>query len=143
MTDLFQPTIRSQADLESAWRQLMGPWSYGSRSIWMMLIRDAVPIPHLTQITDADEPDELFVTSFGTVLGLLQEDVVPGVSVSFAFLVSRPGSGFLTASDRRWASVLYGVTRDADVPCEIVHLGTKGAIRPIPPDELEPLPRTA
>ncbi|MCF6376436.1 hypothetical protein L2K70_02365 [Nocardioides KLBMP 9356] len=139
--ELFQPTIRTQADLESAWRRLMGPWSFGGRSVWMMLIQDDVPLPQLTEITDADEPDDLFRANFGTVLTLLRDDVVP--RVSFAFLVSRPGSGFLTAPDRRWAAALYEITKDAGVPCEIVHLGTKGAIRPIPPDQLEPMASSA
>ena len=69
------------------------------------------------------------------------QDVVPGAR--FAFLLSRRGSGFITALDRRWASALYDAARAAAVSCEVVHLATKGAIRPIPPDELDALASTA
>lgn len=137
----FAPTVRSQADLEAAWRQLMGPWSFGGQSVWMMLIVDDVPVPQLVEITDADEPDVQLTTNFATVLRRLTADVVPGAR--FAFLLSRPGSGFVTARDRRWASALYDTVRAAAVQCEVVHLATKGVIRPIPPDELEVLAPTA
>jgi hypothetical protein len=137
----FAPTVRSQTDLEAAWRHLMGPWSFGGQSVWMMLIVDDVPLPQLTEITEADEPDELFHTNFPTVLRMLESDVVPGAR--FAFLLSRPGSGFITALDRRWASALYDAARAADVPCAVVHLATQGAIRPIPPDELQDLAPSA
>lgn len=137
----FAPSIRSQTDLEAAWRHLMGPWSFGGQSVWMMLIVDDVPLPQLTEITEADEPDGELTRNFATVLRRLENDVVPGAR--FAFLLSRPGSGFITGLDRRWASALYDAARAAAVPCEVVHLATKGAIRPIPPDELDALAPTA
>lgn len=137
----FAPTVRSQADLEAAWRHLMGPWSFGGQSVWMMLIVDDVPLPQLTEITEADEPFAEFHENFATLLRMLESDVVPGAR--FAFLLSRPGSGFITALDRRWASALYDAARTAGVPCEVVHLATKGAIRPIPPDELDAMAATA
>ncbi|MDT0185313.1 hypothetical protein Q9S36_34525 [Microbacterium sp. ARD31] len=137
----FEPTIRSQADLEDAWRRLIGPSSFGGRSVWMMLIVDDVPLLQLTEITEADEPDVRVTANLATLLRMLQDDVAPGAR--FAFLLSRPGSGFVTALDRRWASALYDAARAAAVPCEVVHLATKGVIRPIPPDELEVLAPTA
>ena len=136
-TQRFEPEIRSQADLEAAWRHLMGPWSFGGQSIWMMLIERDRPIPQLTEITEAMEPDVELSANFPILLEMLAQDVVPGAR--FAFLVSRPGSGFITSLDRRWAAALYAAAHQADVACEVVHLATRGAIRPIPPDELEVL----
>ena len=140
-TERFAPTVRSQADLEAAWRHLMGPWSFGGQSVWMMLVVDDVPLPQLVEITEADEPDPELNTNFATLLRMLEDEVVPGAR--FAFLISRPGSGFITTLDRRWASALYDAARAAAVSCEVVHLATKGAIRPIPPDELDALASTA
>ena len=49
----FRPTIRTQADLESAWRHLMSPLGFASRKVWIMLIDDAgTPVPHLMEIAD-------------------------------------------------------------------------------------------
>ena len=56
----------------------------------------------------------------------------PGLRV--AFLRSRPGKGTVTDTDRAWATSLYAAARRASVPCEVVHLATRGAIRPIPAD---------
>ncbi|MDR7252283.1 hypothetical protein J2X46_001259 [Nocardioides sp. BE266] len=137
----FAPTIRSQTDLEAAWRHLMRPQSFGGRSVWMMFVIDDVPVPQLTEITEADEPDPELIENLAFILRRLEADVIPGAR--FAFLLSRPGSGFITALDRRWASALYDAARAAAVPCEVVHLATKGAIRPIPPDELDALAATA
>lgn len=137
----FAPVIRTQADLEGAWRRLMGPGPASGRSLWMMLIQDDVPLPQLIEMTDADEPDEPLMANFATLLQMLAEDSLDGVR--FAFLLSRSGSGFLTVSDRRWASALYSATSDAGVRCEVVHLATGASVRPIPPDELEPLATSA
>ena len=115
----------------------MGPWTFGGQSIWMMLIERDRAIPQLTEITEAMEPDVEFNANFPILLEMLAQDVVPGAH--FAFLVSRPGSGFITSLDRRWAAALYAAAHHAEVTCEVVHLATRGAIRPIPPDELEVL----
>ena len=45
----FRPTIRTQADLEKAWRHLMSPLGFSGYSIWMMVIEPnhrAGPPPH-------------------------------------------------------------------------------------------------
>lgn len=137
MTDSpFRPVIRTQSDLQQAWRRLMGPWSFSGPSIWMMLIEDDAPIPQITEISEATDP---FVPGDGMegfvdLLRLLADEVAPGAR--FAFLRSRPGQGFLTGEDRAWAQALYAAARRADVPCEMVHLATRGAISPIPWDEV-------
>ena len=52
----YSPQITTQADLELAWRHLMGPFGYDHRSVWWMLIRpDDHPIPHLAELEDADD----------------------------------------------------------------------------------------
>ena len=139
--DPFSPTIRSQAHLETAWRRLMGPQLFDRCSVWMMLIQDDVPVPQLTEITDAESPDHTIRTNLAEVLRLLARGDLSGVR--FAFLISRPGSGFLTSTDREWATTLYAAARSAGVACEVVHLATGATIGPIPPDDLEPMATSA
>lgn len=130
---MFNPVLTTQSELESAWRHLMGPWSYGRHSVWLMLIVDDRPLPQLTEITEAADPpgvDQL--GGLTDLLTMLEHDVAPGFRV--AFLRSRPGKDIVTDLDRTWASRLYAAARRAAVPCEVVHLATRGAIRPIPAD---------
>ena len=94
---MYEPVLTTQSQLEDAWRELMGPWSYGGHSVWMMLIVNDRPLPQLTEIADTAHP---------------------------------PGTEELDA----WATSLYAAARRASVPCEVVHLATRGAIRPIPAD---------
>lgn len=136
MTDSpLTPTISTQADLQDAWRKLMGPWGFGGHSIWMMLILDDRPLPQLTEITDAEEPpDTELVAGLVEVLQRLDRELAPGAR--FAFLRSRPGVDAITGVDRAWASTLYDAARRAAVPCEVVHLATRGAVRPVPQDDI-------
>jgi hypothetical protein len=130
---MFDPVLTTQAQLEDAWRELMGPWSFGHHSVWMMLILDDRPLRHLTEIEDtADPPDAAVLDGLAQNLLALELEVAPGMRV--AFLRSRPGRGTITDTDRSWATGLYAAARRAGVPCEVVHLATRGAIRPIPAD---------
>lgn len=131
----FAPIITTQASLQEAWRFLMGPWSFGDHSIWLMLIADDRPLPQLTQITESDElPDDEQAVGLVGLLRILDDEVGPGTR--FAFLRSRPGVDVITETDRAWATMLYAAARAAAVPCEVVHLATRGAIRPIPLDDV-------
>ncbi len=133
----YEPTIRTQADLESAWHRLMGPWGYGSHSLWLMVILGDTPIPQLTEIEDCVEPlAGQQAQQFSRMLGRLSADLGPGIR--FAMLRSRPGSSHVTDVDRAWARALYDACTLAEVPCEVLHLGTRDEIRPLPPDEVLP-----
>ena len=130
---MFEPLIDTQARLEDAWRELMGPWSFGGHSVWMMLVVDDRPLPQLTEIAEAASPPGAYeLGGLAKLLVMLDRDVAPGLRV--AFLRSRPGKDTITDTDRAWATSLYAAARRAAVPCEVVHLATRGAIRPIPAD---------
>jgi hypothetical protein len=138
----FSPKITTQASLQEAWRHLMGPWSFGGQSVWMMLIVDDRPVPQLIEITESEEPPE--VARADLLSGLLSElerELAPGAR--FAFLRSRPGVGVITELDRTWAMFLYAAARHAGVESEVVHLATRDAIRPIPYDDVGVSARSA
>ena len=89
--------------------------------------------PHLTEIVETPDPrDADMVDGIARNLVGLDREVAPGMRV--AFLRSRPGKDVVTDTDRAWARGLYAAARRAGVPCEVVHLATRGAIRPIPAD---------
>ena len=130
---MFAPSVTTQAELERAWHELMGPWSFGRPSVWMMLIVHDRPLPQLTEIVEiGDPPDSELLDGLADLLAMLEREVAPGARV--AFLRARPGRGTITDTDRAWASALYAAARRAGVPCEVVHLATRGEIRPIPAD---------
>lgn len=129
---MFSPVLTTQVELERAWRELMGPWSFSGHSVWMMLVVDDRPL-QLTEIAEAeDPPDSEHLDGLAELLLMLDREVAPGACV--AFLRSRPGRDVITDTDRAWAKALYAAARRAGVPCEVVHLATRGAIRPIPAD---------
>ena len=107
----FRPTIQTQQDLEDAWRYLMSPLGFSGASIWFMLIdAEDRPVPHVTQIEEADDPPtpgEL--AGLADVISELRDELVPGGRV--AFLRSRPGGPALSAADRRLARTLYEIAR--------------------------------
>ncbi len=132
----FRPVIRTQADLERAWRRLMEPLGFGGHSIWLMMIdTDDRPLPHVTQIEDADDPPTPEqAQGLTSMLGELLEDVAPGGRV--AFLRSRPGGGGATATDRAIARALLDACRATGLPVDVVHLATDVDVLPMVADDL-------
>ena len=134
----FRPTIRTQADLEKAWRRLMSPLGFSGYSVWMMVIEpNHQPVPQLTQIEDAElPPDASEQSALADFLRALADDALaPGSRM--AFLISRPGRNGAGERDRTWAARLYGACRQARLPCETVHLATDDILMPLPLDELD------
>ena len=87
----------------------------------------------LTEISETEDPPEAAdADGLAEILLGLDREVAPGMRV--AFLRSRPGKDMVTDTDRAWATSLYASARRAGVPCEVVHLATRGAIRAIPAD---------
>jgi hypothetical protein len=136
MDETYRPTIHTQADLQDVWRELMGPWGFGGRSIWMLRFdTDRQLLPVITEIKECEGlPDPEMSTGLGEILRTLDEDD-PGTT--FAFLLSRPGHG-VDDTDRAWARLLLDVGRAAGVHLEMPHLATEEGVRPLPPDELAP-----
>lgn len=138
----FTPTITTQADLEEAWRTLMGPDGFDDSTLWMMLILDDRPLPQITQIGDLDDPPlEFHVSGLQRLLTGLGEDLPPETRV--AFLASRPGPSRVRDLDRDWARAVTEAAGRASFRCEVVHLATEGDVRPIPLDEIGALERAA
>jgi hypothetical protein len=129
----YRPLIRTQEELQRAWRHLMEPLGFATRSLWLMVIEDDDrPVPHLTELTDlAELPDPRSARDMG--------ELVSAVSAALplarlAFLLSRPDTGPPATPDHAWAEVVYDAARRAGAPCEVVHLATDETVLPIPRD---------
>ncbi len=133
----YEPIINTQADLEAAWRFLMGPLGFGGESLWLMFVRpDGVPIPQLSEIEDCAEPPtpEEAMRFRRVPRALRGASDEPGLRL--AVLRTRPGSFGPTDRDRQWAAIVYDACRTASLPAEVVHLATDLDIYPLPWDAL-------
>ena len=134
----FDRTIHTQAELETAWRDLVTPLGWGSPRFWIMLIEPSGrPLPQLIEIDELDgTPEEEDVEHGGQFLQMLVEHLDVG-DTRVAFLYARPGRDGIQPLDRTWATSLAAMARHAGMPCEPVHLANDVRIVPIPLDELD------
>ncbi|GEP37662.1 hypothetical protein NPS01_13250 [Nocardioides psychrotolerans] len=132
----FQTQIRTQSDLENAWRTLMGPLGFGGHSVWLMALEpDGTTTPMIMEITESEEPiDEEMQASLAELLRLTTTELVPDGRV--AFLRTRPGSDGLSAADREWARALYAACRLAGVRHEVLLVANDVMLEPLPLDDL-------
>lgn len=128
--------IRTQADLERAWRLLLPPRGWDRSSVWLMFLGpDGRPLGALTEIEDCVGPPAEDVTaSLAALLGSVYDDLLPTGS-RVAFLRSRPGRTAPTSDDRAWAHALYAAARAAGMPGEVVHVATDDAVQPVPVED--------
>jgi hypothetical protein len=136
MTTPFAPVIRTQADLEAAWRHLIRPLGFHRRSLWLLLIGgDDRPTPVITEVTDVPE---LFDAeeSDGLASTLLHLTSAVDAHGRWALLCSRPGGGGPTDADRAWAGGLYAMCRRHGLAHDVIHLATDTEVLPIPLDDV-------
>jgi hypothetical protein len=136
MTPPFEPVIRTQADLEGAWRQLIRPLGFHRRSLWLLLIGgDDRPTPVITEVTDLPELFDVDAAD-GLAQTLLQLTPQADEDGRWALLCSRPGRGGPNAADRAWAGGLYSMCRRHDLAHDVIHLATDTEVLPIPLDDV-------
>jgi hypothetical protein len=96
--------IHSPADLQQRWRALMGPLGFGERLIWMAVIGpDNRFTKALTQVEINCPPMEEVANN--TVWAMIEAMGDPA-DVRLAALLTRPGSGGISDTDRAWARLL-------------------------------------
>jgi len=132
----YAPVLRTQADLEDAWRQLMGPLGFSGHSLWLMFVQaDQTPLPHLSQVEGTVAPptaqEQLNLVGF---LKCLRGEMRRGERI--VFLRSRPGRGGARPDDLAWARSLYDACRAAEVETDVVHLATDDVLVPLPMDDV-------
>lgn len=137
----YRPVLATDADVTTMWRTIISPLGWHDARVYVLLVdgdrRPTSVIVEIDEIPDrfTEEDAHALLRVYAHLLG----DHAPGGSV--AVLACRPGPPHLTDDDRECCRHLYTAGRAADVPLELVHLGTDTAIVPVPMDEV--LPRTA
>jgi hypothetical protein len=107
------PPLTDAAALTALWTELMGDEPYRFRSLWLLFIdadrRPAGPIVTVDELPDGpyDIPASDLVTLCGSVLEGPGSGG-PGGGGSVAMLLTRPGAGRWTVSDRAWGRFLNG-----------------------------------
>jgi hypothetical protein len=136
MTTPYRPQLRSQADLEEAWRHLIRPLGFHRRSLWLLLIdSNDRPTPVITEVRDLpDVPEAETTEGLGEMLSQLLGDLEP--AGRWALLLSRPGDHPTDEVDRVWAGAIYGTLRTLAVRHDTIHLATDSEIVPVPLDDV-------
>ena len=110
--------VHSVTDLGQRWRTLMGELGFGERLIWFSFVgSDRRMVKVLHQMEIPPEPKPRHGTDLFTLLcGVLDERSDSGLTV--ALLLTRPGSGPISDSDRRWSTMLTETAARFEVPIE-------------------------
>lgn len=132
----FAPVLRTQADVEQAWRTLVSPLGWDERRLWFMLVgADGVPLPIMSEVGPfPDLVDDEAASDAAWLWRTLLDEFEPDGRV--ALLLCRPGAGGATGDDRAMAATLYDACRARGVPTEVLHLATDVTFHPLPADEV-------
>ncbi len=109
--------IHSTADLQQRWRALLGHLGFGERLLRFVFVDpDRRMVKVLSDVPIPKRPDPGLI---GDLLAALREILAKADAGStVAFLLTRPGVGAITDTDRRWSSVLTHSAAEFGVPIE-------------------------
>jgi hypothetical protein len=130
--------VRSTAELRNLWRELMGAGGFSMRSLWLVFLdHDNLMLPVIVPIDDLpSEPDRELIESVSTVVDGLDDDRLRSVAI----LLTRPGSGVMTAQDRRWAKAVRGPGATGRIGSGLqqwpMHLATVNRVQEFGPADL-------
>ena len=132
------PPMRTQAELHHHWRGLMGPLGFTFRRLWLLFLEpDDRPIPHITEIDEVpEEPRVPEVDSLMAICAHAQQIDALGRASRVAVLLSRPGRGGLSASDRRWGRALVESAARYGVRLAPLHVANDEVVLPLAGDDL-------
>jgi hypothetical protein len=128
--DLFLPIpametatdpIHSTADLRQRWRALMGELGFGERLLRFVFIdSDRRMVKMLSEHPIGRDPQPAPIRHLMAVLAdVIGEGPVDDDS-TVAFLLTRPGRGPVTATDRGWCTLVTRTAAEFGVPIEPV-----------------------
>jgi hypothetical protein len=131
-----EPPIGNPVELQALWQRLMGRGRFGKRTLWLLFLDESDrPIKLIVPIEGIPvEPDVAALDGIGRMLDAVHDERRSG---TVPMLLSRPGAGAMTGSDRRWAAeITRRLSRNLG-PWPI-HLATCNRIRVFAPDDLVP-----
>jgi hypothetical protein len=124
--------IYSAADLLQRWRALMGPLGFEERLLWFGLIGpDRCFTKKLCQVPIRLRPQGRILWNLMSSLRTLLDDVGPGTTV--ALLLTGPGRGPVSSTDRVWSKTLTEMAARFAVPLEPIFRANDESLVEIPP----------
>lgn len=110
----------------------MGPLGFGERLLWIgFLGPDRRLIKTLSQLPIGPSPRNLVSRGLMSGLHTLLDDLPPESTV--ALLLSGPGQGGISSSDRQWAKSLTEAAVQFDVPLLPIFRANDESIMPVQP----------
>ena len=115
--DTATETVRSPSDLRQRWRALMGPLGFGEKLLWIgFLGPDRRLVKTMSQLPVGPRPRAAILKNVMSVLRTLLDDMAPGSTV--ALLLTGPGYGPISSTDRVWSRTLTAMAERFAVPLE-------------------------
>jgi len=105
------------------------------RSLWLIFVGpDDVQLPLLVPISDIpDDPESAGATSICHIVSRVIAESADGGSAVMA--LTRPGTGTLTDSDRRWCRTLRAAAADEGAAIRMICLATADGVRQLTLDD--------
>jgi hypothetical protein len=109
--------VHSAADLRQRWRALMGPLGFEERLLWFGLIGpDRCFTKKLSHVPIRPRPQGRILWNLMSALRTLLDDLEPKTTV--ALLLTGPGRGPVSCTDRVWSKTLTDMAEGFAVPLE-------------------------
>jgi hypothetical protein len=130
------PAVHTQADLQAAWRALMGTLGFPDRRLWLLFLDpDGRPLGPLLSIDSLpDGPYDLPIADLVTICREILDG--PGGGGSVAMLVTRPGRDGWHVGDRAWARYLTAAAHRLGGRVWPVHRANDRELVVVPPNEV-------
>lgn len=117
-----QTPLASTTDLTAVWQRIVAWEPFRFRSVWLLFI-DSAGRPAGPLITVDDLPDGPYAVGLDELVDLCRGIIGgPGGGGSVAILMTRPGAGRWTVSDRAWGRFLIRGAEELGEPVWPVHL---------------------
>ncbi len=115
--DTATDPVASAADLRQRWRALMGPLGFGEKLLWIgFLGPDRRLVKTMSQLPIGPRPRAAILKNLMSALRTLLDDMAPGSTV--ALLLTGPGDGPVSSTDRVWSKSLTAMAERFAVPLE-------------------------
>jgi hypothetical protein len=130
------PAVHTQADLQAAWRALMGTLGFPDRRLWLLFLDpDGRPLGPLLSIDSLpDGPYDLPIADLVTICREILDG--PGGGGSVAMLVTRPGRDDWHVGDRAWARYLTAAAHRLGGRVWPVHRANDRELVVVPPNDV-------
>jgi hypothetical protein len=125
--------IHSAADMGQRWRAVMGRLGFSERLLWIGFVGpDRRMVKALSQVPLGPRPKRPIIASTMAALVEVLDGLKDGTTV--ALLLTRPGKGPVSDSDRRWSTLLTEVAAEFCVPIEPVFRANDESLVQVEPE---------